>query len=232
MTLGILGRKKGLTQIFDENGIVITVTVIEAGPCTVIQRKTTKIDGYNAIQVGFGAIRPALLTKAMRQRFEKLKLACLRDLKEFRVSNVDDFAVGQTITVAGFKPGDSVDVQGVTKGRGFQGVMKKEGKHGGPDGHGSGFHRRPGSIGMRTWPGKVLKNMGMPGRMGAEQVMIRHLSVVDVKLEENLILVKGSVPGHREGLVVIFNREADFESRFKQEAAPSIEAPQPQEAPV
>lgn len=215
MTLGILGRKKGMTQIFDEDGMVHPVTLIEAGPCTVVQCKNEKSDGYNAIQVAFGKAKPQRLGKAARRRFEKLKLDCFEDLKEFRVANVADFQVGQVMTVTGFKAGDRVDVQGTTKGRGFQGVMKKEGKHGGPDAHGSDFHRRPGSIGMRTWPGRVIKNMGMPGRMGSDTVSIRHLTVLDVKPEENLLMVEGAIPGARESLVVIFNRESDFATRFK-----------------
>lgn len=211
MSLGLLGRKKGMTQIFDEEGAIIPVTVIEAGPCTVVQKKTQKTDGYQAIQLGFGKAKEQRFNKPRKGHFEKKKLEFFTHLKEFRTPKAEELEVGQVVSVKVFQTGDIVDVQGITKGRGFQGVMKKEGKHGGPDAHGSGFHRRPGSIGMRTWPGKVLKNMGMPGRMGNEQVMTRHLTVVGVRPEENLLLVRGCVPGAREGLLVIYNREKDFE---------------------
>lgn len=208
MGLGLLGRKNGMTQLFNEEGACVPVTVLRVGPCTVLAQKNTKKNGYNAIQLGFAPQKPQRMNKPQ-------KAIAMSHLKEFRVANPDDFQVGQVMTVAGFKPGDSVDVWGLTKGRGFQGVMKKEGKHGGPDAHGSGFHRRPGSIGMRTWPGRVLKNMGMPGRMGNEAVRIRNLKVVAVNTEENLLIVKGAIPGARKGLVIIFNREKDFETRFK-----------------
>lgn len=216
MTLGLLGTKKGMTQVFDEQGIVFPVTVVELGPCTVVQKKTVKTDGYNAIQLGFASQKAHRVTKALKGHFEKKGLKNYsRTLKESRVSDPEQFEVGQQITVQAFRTGDVVDVQGVTKGRGFQGVIKKEGKHGGPDGHGSGFHRRPGSIGMRTWPGRVMKNMGMPGRMGNDQVLMRHLTVVGIKPEENLVLLRGAIPGTRNGLVVVFNRAKDFEARYK-----------------
>src|SRR3989338_4882079 len=217
MSLGLLGKKIGMTQIFSEEGLALPITVVEAGPCVVIQKKTIKTDGYDAIQIGFKTARKKIVTKPLRGHFEKKKVGLYNHLKEFRIEKPDDFEVGQSLTVAGFKPGDKIDVQGITKGRGFQGVMKRHGKHGGPDGHGSGFHRRPGSIGMRTWPGRVLKNMKLPGRMGTDKVVIRNLKVVDVKPEENLILLSGSVPGARNGLVVVFNREEDFDARFKAE---------------
>ncbi len=217
MSLGLLGKKLGMTQIFDEKGAAIPVTVVEAGPCVVVQKKTTKTDGYDAIQLGFKKQKIQRVTKPLKGHFGKKKIEPVKHLKEFRVGNDSAFEEGQSLTVAAFKMGDRIDVQGITKGRGFQGVMKKEGKHGGPDGHGSGFHRRPGSIGMRTWPARVLKNMGMPGRMGSDKVMTRNLTVVGVKPEENILLLSGAVPGTREGLVVIFNREADFATRFKKE---------------
>ena len=218
MTLGLLGKKKGMTQIFDESGNVIPVTLVEVGPCTVVQCNTKKKQGYDAVQLGFFPNKPQRLPKPLRDRFEKQKMACFSHLKEFRVGDVVSFKVGQVMTVAGFKSGDTVDVQGITKGRGFQGVMKRHGKHGGPDGHGSGFHRSPGSIGMRTWPGRVLKNMRLPGRMGADQVLIRNLRVVGVDLGQNLLLIRGAIPGAREQIITVFNREKDFESRFKEVA--------------
>lgn len=216
MPLGLLGRKKGMTQIFGTNGEVIPVTVIETGPCTVVQKKTVATDGYNALQLGFvQTTKKQRLSKPRRGHFEKKKLAYFTQLKEFRVCDPELFQVGDCLQVQVFQTGDWVDVQGWTKGRGFQGVIKRHGKHGGPDSHGSDFHRRPGSIGMRTWPGRVLKNMGMPGRMGHDQVMIRKLKVRLVQPENNLLLVEGAVPGHREGIVAVYNRTKNFETRFK-----------------
>ncbi|MDZ4224832.1 MAG: 50S ribosomal protein L3, partial [bacterium] len=198
---------------FSEEGLAVPVTVVKAGPCVVIQKKTAKSDGYDAIQIGFKTARKKTVTKPLQGHFEKKKVGLYKHLKEFRISP-EAFEVGQSLTVAGFQPGDRIDVLGITQGRGFLGVMKRHGKHGGPDGHGSGFHRRPGSIGMRTWPGRVMKNMKLPGRMGTDQVLIRNLKVVDVKPEENLILLSGSIPGARNGLVIIFNREEGFDARF------------------
>lgn len=226
MTLGLLGKKMGMTQIYNENGAAIPVTVVQAGPCIVVQKKTAKTDGYEAIQVGFKKVKAERLTKPLKGHFEKKKVDPFQHLKEFRVTKDSGFEEGQSLTVAAFKTGDRIDVQGITKGRGFQGVIKRHGKHGGPDGHGSGFHRRPGSIGMRTWPARVLKNMKLPGRMGSDQVLIRNLTVIDVKPEENLLLLSGSIPGAREGLVVIFNRESDFVTRFKKEETKTEEGKQ------
>lgn len=208
MTLGLLGFKKEMTQIFDQQGLCIPVTLIQAGPCVVVLKKDLKSDGYHAIQLGFSEVKENRLNKAKKGHFQKRKIALLRHLKEFRIPDSAVFELGQTLTAEHFKPGDHINVEGITKGRGFQGVMKKEGKHGGPDAHGSDFHRRPGSIGQRTWPGKVMKNMGMPGRMGADRVTIKNLKVIDVKVEHNLLLVEGSVPGAKNGLLVIYKRSA------------------------
>lgn len=210
MTLGLLGRKKGMTQVFGKDGEVIPVTVIHAGPCTVVQKKTAENDGYPAIQIGFEELKKQKrLAKPYRNHFEKRKLNCFSNLREFRVAAPNDFEVGQVMNVQLFQIGDRIDVQGVTKGRGFQGVIKRHGKHGGPDAHGSDFHRRPGSIGMRTWPGRVLKNMGMPGRLGSDRVTTKGLTVVAIVPEQNLLLVQGSVPGAREGLVVVYKKTRD-----------------------
>lgn len=207
MTLGLIGKKIGMTQIFGKNSELIPVTVLQVGPCTVIQKKTKEKDGYEALQFGFGSVkRKERLTKPRRGHFEKKNLECFTTLKEFREFGPQPFEVGQIVKVDLFQAGDTVHVQGMTKGRGFQGVIKRHGKHGGPDAHGSDFHRRPGSIGMRTWPGRVLKNMKLPGRMGYEKVMIRNLTVVDVKPEDHLLLVRGAVPGARGGLVVVTKR--------------------------
>lgn len=192
MSLGLLGRKKGMTQIFGESGEIIPVTVVEAGPCTVVQKKSRQKEGYDAVQL----------------RFEEI-------MKEFRGPAPEGLEAGAQIDVQIFQAGDPVDVKGLTKGRGFQGVMKRHGKHGGPDSHGSDFHRRPGSIGMRTWPGRVLKNTRLPGRMGHDAVMIRNLRVVKVQPQENLLLLKGAVPGARGSVVMIYHRGKDFENRLK-----------------
>lgn len=211
--IGLLGRKKGMTQIFSSNGEVVPVTVIQAGPCTVVQKKTKEADGYNAVQLGFEETKKRRrLTKPYRGYFEKKKLPCFSNLKEFRLDAVPSFEVGQVMDVQLFQTGEWVDIQGVTKGRGFQGVIKRHGKHGGPDAHGSDFHRRPGSIGMRTWPGRVLKNMGLPGRLGHEKVTIKGLKVMAVDSKENLVLLSGSIPGPREGLVVVYKRKEDAAS--------------------
>lgn len=215
--LGLLGRKKGMTQIFGKDGACIPVTVIQAGPCVVIQTKGKEKEGYAAIQVGFEETKAARVNKPQAKNFEKRNQKYFSQLKEFRVERPEDFQVGQMLTVEAFKPGDRVDVQGVSKGRGFQGVIKRHGKHGGPDAHGSDFHRRPGSIGMRTWPGRVLKNMRLPGRMGADTVAVRRLEVVEVQPKDHCLLVRGSVPGAREGLLVIYSREKDFVSRLRKE---------------
>lgn len=215
-----------MTQIFDETGAALPVTVVEAGPCTVVQTKNEKTDGYGAIQLGFETAKGHRLNKSQKGHFEKKKTALFRRLKEFRFAGVENFATGQVLTVAGFQTGDVVEILGVTKGRGFQGVIKRHGKQGGPDAHGSDFHRRPGSIGMRTWPGRVLKNMRLPGRMGGDWVKTKNLKIVGVNPQENLLLVHGAVPGSREGLVVIYNRQKDFAERFKKEEAKKEEVKQ------
>lgn len=215
MTLGLLGQKKGMTQIFDTKGMVLPITVIQTGPCTVVQTKSDKSDGYHAIQLGFGLVKAKRLRKSEKGHFEKKKVGPFAHLKEFRIPNGEDFQVGQALTVQSFKVGDRVDIQGVTKGRGFQGVIKREGFSGGPDSHGSDFHRRPGSIGQNSWPSRVFKNMRMAGRMGGERVLTRNLEVVGVNPEENILLVRGAVPGAREGLVIIYHRGKDFVDRFK-----------------
>lgn len=209
MSLGLLGRKKGMTQIFGPQGEIIPVTVIETGPCTVVHKKTVESDGYNAIQLGYRPVtKKQRLSKPYRGYFEKKKLDCFAHLKEFRLKDVEPFGVGDCLKADLFKVGDAVDVQGWTKGKGFQGVMKRHGKHGGPDAHGSGFHRRPGSIGMRTQPGRVFKNTRLPGRLGNDSVRIRNVTVREVRPEENLLLVEGAIPGHREGVVLIYKRNA------------------------
>ena len=211
--LGLMGEKLGMTHIYDENGNVIPVTVVKAGPCTVTQVKTTSTDGYDAIQVGFGQPKPHRVNKPRKGHCEKHGVGLASQFKEFRTEKASEFNVGQTITVAAFEKGDLIKVQGTTKGRGFQGVIKRWNKHGGPASHGSGAHRRPGSIGMCAWPGRVFKNMKLPGHMGAEFRTTVNLKVVEVRPEENLLFIKGALPGWRGGKVTMYNYTAGCEDR-------------------
>lgn len=231
--LGLMGKKLGMTQVFTPEGEMVPVTVVRLGPCTVTQTKSVETDGYNAVQIGFGATKPRRVTKARRGHLEKKGLPLFTHLKEFRTDRVGEFSVGQELVAAGFKAGDAVQVSGVTKGRGFQGVIKRHHKHGGPASHGSDFHRRPGSIGMRTWPGHVLKNMKLPGHLGDVNVTTKGLEIVAVRPEDDAVLIRGAVPGTRNGMVVVTCVEEDFETRqelrragaAKAEAASQAEAP-------
>lgn len=203
---GIYGKKIGMTQIFSENGNVIPVTAIEAGPCVVVQKKTEKSDGYNAIQVGFGEAREKNVVKPVKGHFSKAKVSLKKYLREIKVENVEEYTVGQEIKADVFSIGDKVDVTGTSKGKGFQGVIKRHGAHRGPTGHGSMYHRRPGSMGGTTSPGRVFKGKKLPGHMGNERVTVQNLEIVGVDAEKNILLVKGAVPGQKRSL--IFIREA------------------------
>ena len=203
MNKTIIGKKLGMTQIFNENGLVVPVTVIEAGPCTVTQVKTEETDGYSSIQLGFGDVKEKHLNKPLKGHFAKSKLALKKHLREFRVSNVDEVKVGDEIKVDVFEQGDKVDIQGITKGKGFQGVIKRHGQHRGPMGHGSMYHRRPGSMGSTSTPGRVYKGKKLPGHMGCETVTIQNLDVVKIDTDKNVILVKGSVPGAKGAILKI-----------------------------
>ena len=204
MKKGIIGRKIGMTQIFDENGYVIPVTVIEAGPCTVAQVKSVDTDGYNAVQLGFGEVKDKHINKPEKGHFAKSKLAAKEHLREFRVETAD-VKVGEEVKADVFAAGDKIDVQGTTKGKGFQGVIKRHGQSRGPMGHGSMYHRRPGSMGSTSTPGRVFKGKKLPGHMGMETVTIQNLEVVRVDLDKNVILVKGSVPGNKGAILKIRN---------------------------
>jgi large subunit ribosomal protein L3 len=205
---GILGKKVGMTQIFDDQGEVIPVTVIEAGPCFVSQVKTTERDGYSAVQLGFEEVKTKQLTKPQLQHLQKSNVPALRYLREFRV-NADEvsgqeFQEGEKVTVEVFAAGEYVDVTGMSKGRGFAGVVKRHGFAGGPKTHGqSDRHRAPGSIGACYTPGRVFKGKRMPGRMGGERVTVQGLKVELVDPERNLLIVRGAVPGAKNGLVLI-----------------------------
>ena len=198
----IIGKKVGMTQIFDENGFVIPVTVIEAGPCTVAQVKSVDTDGYNAVQLGFGDVKDKHINKPEKGHFAKSKLAAKKHLREFRVDSAD-VKVGDEVKADVFVAGDKVDVQGTTKGKGFQGVIKRHGQHRGPMGHGSMYHRRPGSMGATSTPGRVFKGKKLPGHMGVQTVTIQNLDVVRVDMDKNVLLVKGSVPGPKGAILKI-----------------------------
>jgi large subunit ribosomal protein L3 len=203
---GILGKKVGMTQVFNEQGEVVPVTVIEAGPCFVAMIKTVERDGYSAVQMGFDETKPKRLSRPQLQHLQKSNLPALRHLREFRMENNDlaGFEEGQKVTVDIFEVGELVDVTGTSKGKGFAGVVKRHGFRGGPKTHGqSDRHRAPGSIGACTTPGKVFKGMRMAGRMGGNRVTVQGLTVVMVDAERNLLAVQGAVPGAKNGLLII-----------------------------
>ena len=204
MIQGILGKKLGMTQVFAADGRRVPVTVVEAGPCTVLQKKTVSADGYNALQVGFSAKKTHRTTKPMMGHFKKADQGAFAYLRELGAENVDDYQVGDQITCdAVFKPGDVIDVTGTSKGKGFQGVIKRWGFSGGRATHGSKFHRAPGSIGMSAWPSRVLKGKRMPGQMGNARVTQQGLEIVEVRADQNLVLIKGAIPGPNHGLVML-----------------------------
>jgi large subunit ribosomal protein L3 len=203
---GILGKKVGMTQVFDDRGEVIPVTVIEAGPCYVAQIKTVERDGYSAVQLGFDEVKAKRLTRPQVRHLQKSNLPALRYLREVRLAPEDatGFEEGDKLTVSIFEAGEYVDVTGTSKGRGFAGVVKRHGFGGGPKTHGqSDRHRAPGSIGACTTPGRVFKGKRMPGRMGGDRITIQNLEVVLVDPERNLLAVRGAVPGSKDGLVLI-----------------------------
>ncbi len=201
----IIGRKVGMTQIFDEKGAVIPVTVIEAGPCPVVQVKTVETDGYNAVQLGFGTVKESKLNKPDNGHFKKANIKAVKHLREFKACEkcIGEVKVGDEFKVDVFEAGEKVDVQGTTKGKGFQGVIKRHGQSRGPMGHGSMYHRRPGSMGPTSTPGRVFKGKKLPGHMGVDKVTIQNLEIIRVDLDKNAILVKGSVPGNKGGILKI-----------------------------
>jgi large subunit ribosomal protein L3 len=202
MTKGILGRKIGMTQVFAENGNLIPVTVIEAADNVVLQKKTVDTDGYTAVQVGFETKRDKISNKPEKGHVAKANTAPKRFVKEFRGEGLAAYEVGQEVKVEIFAAGDIVDVTGISKGKGFQGVIKRHGQSRGPMAHGSRYHRRPGSMGPVA-PNRVFKGKKLAGRMGGEQVTVQNLEIIKVDAERNLLLVKGNVPGPRRGLVQV-----------------------------
>ena len=200
----MLGKKIGMTQVFDENDVAIPVTVIQAGPLSVVQKKTNETDGYTSVKVGYFDQPERKLNKPEKGLFEKVNVPAKKYLREFRVEDVDAFEIGQEIKVEEmFQEGDKIDISGISKGKGFQGVIKRYGYGRGPESHGSKYHRRVGSLGAGSTPAKVFKGRKMPGHMGAEKVTVQNLTIVRVDGERNLLLVKGAVPGPRGGFVVI-----------------------------
>ena len=206
MKKAIIGKKLGMTQIFDENGNVIPVTVIEAGPCVVAQKKTAEKDGYDAVQLGFADVKEKHLTKAEKGHFEKAGVTMKKHLKEFRLDDCSALNVGDVITADTFAAGDKVDVTGMTKGRGYTGCVKRWNQHILRMTHGTGpIHRQPGSMGANSTPSRIFKNKRMPGQYGNEQVTVQNLKVVKIDSEKNLIAVKGAVPGAKDGILFIRN---------------------------
>jgi large subunit ribosomal protein L3 len=206
-TIGILGKKIGMTRVYGEVGQSIPVTVIEAGPCKVLQVKTPEVDGYSAIQVGFSDKKASRINKPEAGHLKKSDSEGYYFVREFRVEDAAAYTVGQAISIEEImKVGDKVDVQGTSKGRGFQGVIKRHGFAGGGSGHGSMFHRAPGSIGCSAYPGRVVKGKKMPGRMGNDTVLRKNVVVVDIRPEENVVLLKGPLPGAKNGLLKIFRK--------------------------
>lgn len=204
MIEGILGKKLGMTQVFAADGRWIPVTVVEAGPCTVLQKKVTATDGYNALQLGFGAKKSHRVTKPLLGHFRKAGQGAFARLAEVRTANVDAYQVGDQVTCdAVFKAGDIVDATGTSKGKGFQGVVRRWHFAGGGAAHGSNFHRAPGSIGCSAWPSRVFKGKKMAGQMGNRRITTQNLVIVEVRPEQNLILVKGAIPGPNQGVVML-----------------------------
>jgi len=205
--MGLLGKKMGMTRVFSESGTAIPVTVIEAGPCVVLQKKTMAKEGYSAIQVGFGPKKEQRLSKPQKGHFEAAGKGGFYHIKEFRVPDSDAYEVGQEISMTDvFSAGELVDVRSRSKGRGFQGVIKRHGFKGGRDTHGSMFHRGTGAIGCSAWPSRVIKGKKMPGQMGDKFVTKKNCTILDVRPEQNVLVLKGGVPGAKQGLVQIYKK--------------------------
>lgn len=203
MQKAIIARKIGMTQIFMEDGVLVPVTVLQAGPCTVTQVKTVENDGYSAVQVGFEAKKESKVNQPQKGHFAKAGVEAKKFLKEFRLEDAENYEVGQEITVEAFAAGDMIDVTGTSKGKGFQGSIKRHNQHRGPMSHGSKSKRVSGSMGQASSPSKVFKGKKLPGHMGAEQVTVQNLEVVRVDAEQNLLLVKGAVPGPKKSIITV-----------------------------
>lgn len=205
---GLLGRKLGMTRLYTVEGSAVGVTVIKAGPCVVLQKKSADKEGYNALQVGFESQKESRLSKPMLGHFNGAGKGGFYHIGEFKVQDVNQYEIGQEILINDlFKIGDLVDISGLSKGRGYQGVVKRHGFKGGRKTHGSMFHRAPGSIGSSAWPSRVVKGKKMPGHMGDKQITKKNLIIVDIRSDENVLIVKGSVPGSEGGVLRIFAKE-------------------------
>lgn len=227
--IGLLGRKVGMTQVFDQNGRAIPVTVVEAGPCTIVQKKTVAKDGYEAVQVGYLSEKPNRVSKPLGGHFAKADVAPMRYLQEMRLHSAAEYRTGQTLTVELFVQGEEVVVSGTSKGRGFQGGVRRWGYRGGAKSHGSMFHRAPGSIGASSFPSRVFKGHRMPGRMGGARVTIRGLRVVGSDPSRNLLLIRGAVPGPQGGLVAV--RKSGKAVLGSQPSAADTKQSKPEETP-
>ncbi len=203
MVRGILGKKIGMTSVYTADGKYVPVTVLKVGPCFVTQIKSENVDGYNAIQIGFEAKKEKHVTKPMMGHFKKSGDTYFAHVKEFDVQNPDDFTLGQEITLDMFEIGEMIQVTGKSKGRGFAGTIKRHGFGRGPETHGCRNHREPGSIGCSAWPSKVMKGKRMPGQLGNDRRTVRNLQIVDIRPEDNVLLIKGPVPGAKSGIVEI-----------------------------
>lgn len=204
MKKGIIGKKIGMTQVFDENGNVVPVTVIQAGPCTVVQKKTVEKDGYSAVQLGYADVKESRVTKPIKGHFDKAGVACKKVLKEFRLEDAESFNVGDTVGVDTFEVGSGVDVTGISKGKGFAGTIKRYHGHRTPMTHGGGpVHRHAGSMGACSSPSRIYKGKKMPGHMGAVKVTVQNLDIVKIDTENSLLVVKGAIPGPKGSIVTV-----------------------------
>jgi len=208
MGIGILGKKIGMTQVYNDQGQAVPVTAIVAGPCPVIAIRTPEQNGYSAVLLGYGAIKPRKLSKPLKGLFDKVKIEPNRTLREFRLDNTEGYKIGQELKVDLFEPGEKVNVSGVSKGKGFAGVMKRYHFNGQQASHGTSvMHRHGGSSGAISYPGRVFPGKKMPGHMGSEKITVRNLTVVAVDVENNLLLVKGAVPGASNSLVTLYKKQ-------------------------
>ena len=203
MKKGIYGKKLGMTQIYDQDGLVIPVTVVEVEPSLVLRKKTVETDGYNAVVLATGEVKEKQMNKPNKGQFDKVKLAYRKYVRELRLDDIESYNVGDEIKADIFEAGELVDVQGISKGKGFQGVIKRHGQHMGPMGHGSMYHRRPGSMGPTSSPSRVFKGKKLPGHTGKDTITVQNLQIVKVDMDKNVILIKGSIPGYKNSLVRI-----------------------------
>lgn len=199
----LIGKKIGMTNVFTSDGQLVPVTVVQAGPCIVTQVKTDKTDGYNALQLGFDEKKVEKTNRPMAGHFKKSGDKAFRVLREFKIDDLENINPGATVSIDLFTVGDKVNISGISKGRGFQGTIKRHGFSRGPETHGSRNHRKPGSIGNSAWPGRVFKGKKLPGHMGSDKNTIKNLTIVDIKHEDNLLLIKGAVPGFKTGILEV-----------------------------